>query len=89
MNKKGKGGIKMNKTYKVAIKRASNGGWTIKNTKDLNSFIRDMLDKHKTILLNVDSKCLDYYPHKLNETTLKPIVEEVDLAITIADFYLG
>ena len=79
----------MERTYKIAIKRASGGDWIVKNTKDLGNFVKNILTEYKTIVLNIDPECLDYYPHKLNETTLKPIVEEVDLAIVIADYYLG
>ena len=73
-----KGGIKM-KTHKVAVKKASDGGWKVRYTKDLNGFIKNMLNEYKTIVLNIDPQALDFYPPN----------EKVDLAIVIADFYLG
>ncbi len=66
------------KTHKVAVKKASDEGWKVRYTKDLNGFIKNMLSEYKTIVLNIDPQALDFYPS-----------EKVDVAITIADFYLG
>jgi len=68
----------MERTYKIAIKRASGGNWRIKYTKNLDSFVKNVLTEHKTIVLNIDPGAKDFYPD-----------EKVDIAITIADFYLG
>ena len=63
---------------KVAIGRMSEGIYKVMNTKDLEKLILDLLCKNKTLVLSVDKGC-DFYPDNLN----------VDLTITIADFYLG
>ncbi|MCD6125287.1 hypothetical protein J7J62_08985 [bacterium] len=79
----------MEKIYKVAIKKASEVNWKIKHIKDLDSFVKDTLNEHKTILLNIDPEAYGFYPCELNKEALKfEVKEKVDLAITIVDDYL-
>ena len=68
----------MERTYKVAIKKASKNSWKVRYTEDLGAFIKNMVHEYKTVVLNIDPEAKDFYPNK-----------KVDLAITIADFYLG
>ena len=69
----------MDKVYRVAIKKASESSWKVRHTEDLGAFIKNMVHEYKTVVLNIDPQALDFYPPN----------EKVDLAITIADFYLG